>query len=200
MMREKMTVKDFVTAAVMMALFYALAFVVGAGTVAVPVLYLYGAAGIEMFFGAIFYLVAANRVNKHGLLFIWVMIYAILTAAMGYMFMVPYFVAVAIICEIVMIGKNAYRKPLRNVIGWSTYGIGMIVGIAVPCWVAWQSYQKQAVASGYADTTIRMQHDMVSSPALMLLGVMITVLLAVSGVLLSQKILKKHFERAGILR
>ncbi len=35
-----------------------------------PILYLYGTAGIEMFIGAIFYLVAANRVNKHGLLFI----------------------------------------------------------------------------------------------------------------------------------
>ena len=85
MMKEKMTVKDIVTVAVMMALFYAIAFVVGMGTVAVPILYLYGTAGIEMFLGSIFYLVAANRVNKHGLLFVWVMIYALITAAMGYM-------------------------------------------------------------------------------------------------------------------
>ena len=187
MMKEKMTVKDIVTVAVMMALFYAIAFVVGMGTVAVPILYLYGTAGIEMFLGSIFYLVAANRVNKHGLLFVWVMIYALITAA------------IAVISELVMIGKNTYRNPIRNMIGWSTYGIGMVLGIGVPCWVAWESYQKQALASGFADATMKLQYNMVSSPKLMLVGVIITVILSALGVLLSQKILKKHFEKAGIL-
>ena len=70
MEKKRMTVKDIVTVAVMMALFYALSFVIGMGTIAFPILYLYGTAGIEMFLGAIFYLVAANRINKHGLLFI----------------------------------------------------------------------------------------------------------------------------------
>ena len=80
MMKEKMTVREIVTVAIMMALFYAISFVIGMGTVAIPVLYLYGTAGIEMFLGSIFYLVAANRINKHGLLFVWVMIYALITA------------------------------------------------------------------------------------------------------------------------
>ena len=199
MTREKMTVKDIVTVAVMMALFYAIAFVIGMGTVAVPILYLYGTAGVEMFLGSIFYLVAANRVNKHGLLFVWVMIYALITAVMGYMFMVPYFIAVAIISELVMIGKDTYRNPIRNMIGWSTYGIGMMLGIGVPCWIAWESYQKQALASGFTDTTMKLQYDMVSSPVLMFVGVVVTVILSALGILLSQKILKKHFEKTGVL-
>lgn len=199
MTREKMTVKDIVTVAVMMALFYAIAFVIGMGTVAVPILYLYGTAGVEMFLGSIFYLVAANRVNKHGLLFVWVMIYALITAVMGYMFMVPYFIAVAVISELVMIGKDTYRNPIRNMIGWSTYGIGMMLGIGVPCWIAWESYQKQALASGFTDTTMKLQYDMVSSPVLMFVGVVVTVILSALGILLSQKILKKHFEKAGVL-
>lgn len=199
MKKEKMTVKDIVTVAIMMALFYAIAFTIGMGTVAVPILYLYGTAGIEMFLGAIFYLVAANRVNKHGLLFIWVMIYALITAAMGYAFMVPYFVAVAAISELTMIGKDTYRNPIRNMIGWSTYGLGMLLGIGVPCWIAWESYQQQAVASGFADATVKLQYDMVSSPMLMLVGGIVTVILSALGVLFAQKILKKHFKKAGIL-
>lgn len=199
MVKEKMTVREIVTAAIMMALFYAIAFVIGTGTVAIPVLYLYGTAGIEMFLGSIFYLVAANRVNKHGLLFVWVMIYALITAVMGYMFMVPYFVAVAVVSELVMIGKDTYRNPIRNMIGWSTYGIGMVMGIGVPCWIAWESYQKQALASGFTDSTMKLQYDMVSSPELMLVGVVITVILSALGIFISQKILKKHFEKAGVL-
>lgn len=198
-MKEKMTVKDTVTVAVMMAIFYVIAFVVGMGTIAIPLLYLYGTAGIEMFLGSVFYLVAANRVNKHGLLFVWIMIYGLATAALGYLFMLPYFLAVAVICEAVMIGKNSYRNPVRNMIGWSTYGMGMVLGIAIPCWVAWESFEKQALAGGYAYETLKLQRDMVSSPALMTVGVVITVILSALGILLSQKILKKHFEKAGIL-
>lgn len=197
--KESMTVKDVVTVAVMMALFYAISFTIGMATVAVPVIYLYGTAGIEMFLGAIFYMVAANRINKHGLLFIWVMIYALITGAMGYAYMVPYFAVVGVLAELTMVGKDAYRKPVRNMIGWSVYGIGMVLGIGIPCWVAWESYKQQALGSGFADATIKLQYDMVSTPALMLVGVVVTVILSALGVMVSQKILKKHFKKAGIL-
>lgn len=136
MNNKKMTTKDVVTVAIMIALFYAISIVVGMSMVAVPVVYIYGTAGIEMFIGAIFYLVAANRLNKHGLLFIWILIYGIITAAMGYVFMLPYFIGLAILCEIVMIGKDTYINPIRNMIGWSVYGAGMFMGIGVPCWIA----------------------------------------------------------------
>ena len=65
MIKDKMTIKDIVTAAIMMALFYGLSFVIGMSTVTFPILYLYGTAGLEMFLGAVFYLVAAHRINKH---------------------------------------------------------------------------------------------------------------------------------------
>lgn len=199
MIKDKMTIKDIVTAAIMMALFYGLSFVIGMSTVTFPILYLYGTAGFEMFLGAVFYLVAAHRINKHGLLFLWVMIYAGITAAMGYAFMVPYFIAVAVISEATMIGKDTYRNPVRNIIGWSTYGIGMFLGIGVPCWIAWESYKQQALESGFADATVKLQYDMVSSPLLILIGTIITVALSVAGILSAQRILKKHFQKAGIL-
>lgn len=183
----------------MIALFYAISIVIGMSMVAVPVVYIYGTAGIEMFIGAIFYLVAANRLNKHGLLFIWILIYGLITAAMGYVFMLPYFIGLAILCEIVMIGKDTYINPIRNMIGWSVYGAGMFMGIGVPCWIAWESYQKQALESGFADKTLTLQYNLVSSPKLLLLGVTITVILSALGVLFAQKILKKHFKKAGIL-
>ena len=78
MQEKKLTVRDIVTVAIMIALFFAISIVIGMGTVTMPILYLYGTAGIEMFIGAIFYLVAANRVNKHGLLFIWILIYGLI--------------------------------------------------------------------------------------------------------------------------
>ncbi len=197
--REKLKVKDIVTVAIMMALFLAVSLITGMSTVAIPVVYLYVAPGLEMFIGAIFYLVAANRINKHGLLFIWALIYGLITAAVGYVFMLPYFIGVGIVCELAMIGKNTYRKPIRNAIGWSLYGMGMFLGIAIPCWVAWESFQKQALESGFAGETLKLQYALVSSPLSMVLVTVLTVALALLGVLFAQKILKKHFKKAGIL-
>ena len=75
----------------------------------------------------------------------------------------------------------------------------MFLGIGVPCWIAWESYKQQALESGFADATVKLQYDMVSSPLLILIGTIITVALSVAGILSAQRILKKHFQKAGIL-
>ncbi len=196
---DRLKVKDIVTVAIMLALFFVISFLVGMSTVTLPIVYLYVAPGIEMFIGAIFYLVAANRINKRGLLFIWVLIYGLITAAVGYVIMLPYFIGVAIVCELAMLGKDAYRNPIRNMIGWSIYGASMFLGIAIPCWVAWESFQRQALESGFAASTLEMQYKVVTTPSLLLLGEVITITLAALGILFAQKILKKHFKKAGIL-
>lgn len=199
MKRNNMTVKDIVTVAIMLALFFTVSILIGMSMIAVPVVYIYGTAGIEMFIGAIFYLVAANRLNKHGLLFIWISVYGLITAAMGYVFMLPYFLGVALICELAMIGNDTYRNPKRNMIGWSLYGLGMFMGIGVPIWVAWESYQKQALAGGFSPNTLKMQYNLVYSPKLLILGAVITIALSALGIIFGQKLLKKHFKKAGIL-
>lgn len=192
-------IKDIVTVAVMMVLFFIVSMAIGMGTVTVPVLYLYGTAGIEMFIGAIFYLVCANRINKHGLIFIWATVYGLINAAMGYTFILPYFIAVGIIAELFMIGKNTYRNLVRNMICWCVYGIGMVLGIGVPIYVAWESYEKTALNGGFADKTLTMQYEMVTSPKLMFIGILITILFSALGILFGQKLLKKHFKKAGIV-
>lgn len=196
---KSLGIKDIITIAVMLVLFFALSMVVGMGTVTLPVVYIYGTAGIEMFIGAIFYLVCANRINKHGLIFIWATVYGLINAAMGYTFMLFYFVVVGIIAELSMIGKDTYRKMGRNMISWAIYGTGMVVGIGVPLYVAWDSYKEMALNDGFADATLQLQFDMVSRPELMLLAIGITVILSVLGILFAQKLLKKHFKKSGII-
>lgn len=195
----KLSIKDIVTVAVMMVLFFIVSIVIGMATVTVPVLYLYGTAGIEMFIGAIFYLICANRINKHGLIFIWSTVYGLINAIMGYTFMLPYFLVVGVICEITMIGKDSYINPIRNAVCWCIYGVAMVLGIGVPMYVAWESYEQTALNGGFADATLTMQYEMVSSPKLMLIGIIITIILSALGILFGQKLLKKHFKKAGIV-
>ena len=103
--------------------------VIGMVTLPFPAVYLYGSAGIDAFIGATFYLVAANRINKHGLLFAWATVYGLIQGVMGYMFLVPYFLIVALIAELCMVGKNTYRSAVRNRIGWMVNSIGNFVAV-----------------------------------------------------------------------
>ena len=172
--KKKFGIRDIMTIAAMMVINFAIAMIIGMVTLPFPVVYLYGSAGIDAFIGAIFYLVAANRVNKHGLLFAWAAVYGVIQGVMGYMFLIPYFLIVALVAELCMVGKNTYQSAVRNRIGWMVNSIGNFVGCAVPLWWSWDS-------------------------ALMLLGVVITAVLAILGTLFGQRLLRKHFQKAGIV-
>lgn len=196
---SKFSIRDVITVAAMLVINYMIAMVVSAVTLPFSEVYLYGSAAIDGFLGAVFFLVAANRVNKHGLLFVWAFVYGLIQALMGYAFLLPYFLIVGVISELSMIGKNTYRKPIRNMIGWALNSIGNFVGCAVPLWWAWDSYKEMALNSGFSQETLDMQFLMSTHPGLMLLGCAITGLLAVLGVLFGQRLLKRHFQKAGIL-
>ena len=197
--KKKITIRDIMTIAAMMVLTLIVSGVTGPLTLPVPFLYLYVCAGLQMFLCATFYLVVANRLNKHGIFLVWGVVYGLILGLSGYLFLLPYFVGVAAICELAMIGKNTYRRPLRNTIGWSIWGLGMIIGNAVPIWAAWDSYVAQASASGFSQDVFDMQINMLSNPWNMILACVITLVLAVLGCLFGNRILRRHFKKAGIV-
>jgi len=199
MTKAKFGIRDIMTAAAMIVLCVAVNMIIGTITLPVPILYLYFSAGMEGFLGAVFYLVVANRINKHGLLLIWSTIFGLIQLISGYAFMLPYFVLLGALAELIMIGENSYRKPVRNAIGWGVYTAGMFIGIAVPLWWAWDSYSEMALNSGFTVQTLDMQLNMVKSPGLMILGSVISLVLAVLGIMFGQRLLRKHFQKAGVV-
>ena len=85
--KKKIGVRDIMTIAAMMVINFAIAMVIGMVTLPFPAVYLYGSAGIDAFIGATFYLVAANRINKHGLLFAWATVYGLIQGVLGSLFL-----------------------------------------------------------------------------------------------------------------
>ena len=75
--------------------------------------------------------------------------------------------------------------------GYDTDSRGVVTGS--------YSNQEMAASSGFDANTLNMQLSMVTSPALMLLGVVITAVLAILGTLFGQRLLRKHFQKAGIV-
>ena len=82
--KKRFTTRDVMVIAAMMVLTFAVYGAVGALTLPFPFLYLYCSAGIQEFFCATFYLVVANRLNKHGILMVWSTVFGIISALGGY--------------------------------------------------------------------------------------------------------------------
>ena len=87
--KKKIGVRDIMTIAAMMVINFAIAMVIGMVTLPFPVVYLYGSAGIDAFIGATFYLVAANRINKHGLWVAWPAVDGRIPGVLGDLVLVP---------------------------------------------------------------------------------------------------------------
>ena len=195
----KIGTRDIMTVAAMMVLCFGVSLVVGAIALAFPFVYLYMSAGIDGFLGATFFLVAANRLNRHGLLFVWATVYGAIQGLLGYSYLFPYFLVVGLIAELSMIGRGSYRSSVRNGIGWMLNCIGNFVGNAVPLWWSWETFRSMAHESGFTDTTLDMEYRMVMTPHLMLTGVVITAVLSVAGVVFGQRLLGRHFKKAGVV-
>ena len=41
-------------------------------------------------------------------------VYGVIQGVMGYMFLIPYFLIVALVAELCMVGKNTYQSAVRN--------------------------------------------------------------------------------------
>ncbi len=125
-------IKDIMTAAAMLVLSMGCNSIIAMIALPLPIVYLYLAAPIEMFVGATFYLVAANRINKHGLLFVWV---------------------------------------------------------AVPT----------ASAGGFSEQLLDMFRDISTNPWLLILACGLSMIGGFLGVLFGQKLLRRHFRKAGVV-
>ncbi len=190
-------IRDIMVLAAMIALSYIASSVLGMFVLSISVLYLYVSAGLSMMVNAIFFMVAANRINRHGILLIWGVVNGLIYLLMAYGFMLPYFVVLGVVCELTMIGKDTYRNPIRNTIGWSVYGIGMMLGNAYPVWMAWEEFLAGAPADGFSDKLLEMEYQLYTEPMLLVLGCVITVALTVFGSVVANNILKRHFKKSG---
>ena len=194
-----LTTRDILTAAAMLVLAMAANSLVGSILLPIPFMYLYVSAAGEMFLSAIFFTVAARRIDKHGLFLIWVTVQGLVYGLFGYPFLIPYFLALGALCELTMIGAGSYRSPLRIGIGWSVLSAGMVFGNAIPLWFAWDSFTQRAATSGFSQELFDMQVRMVHSPLHICAAMLISIAGGALGIGFADRIMRRHFRRARIV-
>ncbi len=156
-------------------------------------------SGIHMFLGAPLYLLAASRVPKHGTIFIFIALFGVVQGIMGYWFMIPYFLIAALVCELFMIGGNTYKSFWRNTLAWIVCSVFYYIANGMPVWLIWEIYQGQMQAGGASEEYLTLNLFYFTSPLWLSIICMITIGLAVLGMLFGRKLLHKHFVKAGLV-
>ena len=189
-------VKDFATigifSAIMLVVFIAFSMLTGASLF------------FNMIFNAVcvafilapFYVYMSMKVHKPGVALIYNLIHALLTALMMGPFMAPWFIVGGIIAELSMLGKDSYKKITRIGISWAITSLVRATHGMAEIWFFRQAY----MASGVSQEQIAVQTQFYTSVPWVLLSCAATIIMAVLGCIIANRLLYKHFRQSGLIK
>jgi energy-coupling factor transport system substrate-specific component len=190
--KKALNAKDLINVGIYTALYLAIFFAVGLLTaipVIYPVLFL-----IWPIVTGVPFMLFATKIKKKGMVFISAMIVGLSWFLMGYPWtvLITYFIF-GILSELAFSAGN-YNKFSHVVVGYWLFSMATI-GIQLPIWFM----------DGYMDGVKEMMGEQYASqlamfmPKWMLLGGIVLLFIgSVIGANMGRKMLRKHFERAGI--
>lgn len=192
--KNRLTAKDLINVGIYTAIYLVIFFVVGMLN-AIPVLYPFLYILIPLISGIPFMLFL-TKTNKFGMVTIMSVICGIFWFLTGYTWTaVVGYVVFGLLADLVLRAGN-YKSFRISVIGYWFFSCGMI-GCQAPMWVMADTYMsgiKEAMGEQYAS---ELAYYMPSWMGIAAIGIIFVG--ALVGALLGHKMLKKHFERAGIV-
>lgn len=193
---KSLTVKDLVTTGIFSALFFLATMVGGGFFVSNPVLTFIFPLAVALFTGPVYLLLMA-KVPKHGPIIILGVLMGLLMFVTGmYWIWSVAYVVLAIVADIIS-GIGKFKNMKLNILGFMVFSLNPI-GSYMMLWINQNKYIDYLISKGtqqeYMNTMINTVKDWML-PA-MIVG---TLLCAFLSALLGRKLLKKQFEKAGIV-
>ena len=197
MENNKLKVKDLVNIGIFSALYMAIAMVVMIPVGIAPILWLLW-PGIAGLFGGVFFTLLLTKVPKMGASLLLALISGILFFATGECTWV-------IIVTFAIAGLLA--EVMRKVLGYKSFkGIALaggfcaigFIGSPLPMWLFQESYMKSIEEMGMGAEYVEGLQSMISAGSF--IGMLAVAFSGgLLGTLIGHKMLKKHFEKAGIV-
>ena len=197
MENNKLKVKDLVNIGIFSALYMAIAMVVMIPVGIAPILWLLW-PGIAGLFGGVFFTLLLTKVPKMGASLLLALISGILFFATGECTWV-------IIVTFAIAGLLA--EVMRKVLGYKSFkGIALaggfcaigFIGSPLPMWLLQESYMKSIEEMGMGAEYVEGLQSMISAGSF--IGMLAVAFIGgLLGTLIGHKMLKKHFEKAGIV-
>ena len=193
MQSNKLNAKDLINVGIYTAIYLVVFFVIGMLN-AIPVLYplTYFIAPVVT---GIPFMLFLTKVDKFGMVSIMGVILAVFWYLMGYTYIptITYILAGVLSDLVFSFGK--YKSFKFDVIGYWIFSCGMI-GCAAPMWIMTTTYMEQVRVAMGDEYVAGLAKYMPSWMGFA--GIGIILVSSIIGAFLGRKMLKKHFERAGI--
>lgn len=194
---NKLQVKDLVTIGIFSAIYFVINLIVMVSGGITPLLWIFMPPILSLVCGVIYMLLVA-KVQKTGAVLIMGLITGIIYVATGQFTLVLLitFVLACIVAEIIrkITGYNNFKG---NLVGYAFFSLGM-VGSPLPIWLFRDSFSQQMVSQGMPVDYVTTMNA-VTPIWVLIVMVVATFLLAFVGGLIGKALLKKHFEKAGMV-
>ena len=158
--------------------------------------------GLVGLVNGIVYVLMIRKCPKIGTQLIIAVIYGTYMLIMGSVYAAMYFYIIAIVNELIMLGKgyqSKYRPAIPHVLMWSLNAMGSTLNL----FLFRESYVKIYMDMGMDEMTaaasVNQMAEFWCAPQNILISLSVTIILSICGYLLGEKMLGKHFKPAGIV-
>ena len=155
--------------------------------------------GFSVFICAPVYFLMVQRVGKRGVSFIYMTLLGIIFLIMGNWYLLPYYIVIGLICEAVLWKHGAYQNPRRLMAAWTVSSLLFNGTNLLPIWFFWDAYYAFAVSSGMSQGYIDSYVRYFTVPYWIIFIVAFTTVCGFAGSMIASRLIKKHFEKAGVL-
>ncbi len=191
-----LSIKDLITTGIFSALFLVVTMIGGGVFACNPVLTYCLPPAVALLTGPIFLLLVA-KVPKKGAILILGILMGLIMFVTGMYWMWPIaYVVFAIISEIIM-GIGKFKNMKLNILGYVVFSLNPLVTYSM-MWINQKEYVSYLISKGteqaYMDTMIATAQDWML-PAI----IISTIVCAFVSAIIGKSLLKKQFEKAGII-
>jgi energy-coupling factor transport system substrate-specific component len=155
--------------------------------------------GISCLICAPIYFLLVRRVHKRFVSLAYTTLLGLAFLIAGDWFVLPYFFAIGIICELILWKKDSCDNFKKISAAWITYSV-LYIGINIlPLWFFWTDYEQNALAGGMKPEYIASYISYYSNPVWLAAIVLITASCGLAGSIFAGRMMKKHFAPPGEL-
>ncbi len=194
-MSKKLKIKDLVTIGSFAVLYLVISFIVAFLGI-IPKLIFIIPPVMALVAGVIVMLFMA-KVPKPWALFIFGLITPLFMWAMGHTYIAPIVAIVFIALAEFIFRKAAYKSFKYNMIAYSVFSCWMM-GALVQMILLKDKYFKLQTNAGMSDETVNELISLISWQTIIIIFI-VTFISGMLGALIGKKMLKKHFQKAGIV-
>ncbi len=194
-MKNKLKTKDLIYAGAFAAVYIVVMFVAVMLLGFVPLLYLFASPFAVGLLNAVVYLMYIMKVKKFGAITILGLMFGIVTTSGGHPYSIIFSIPVAVVADLIA-KQGKYESNKLNAISYMVFNLTMICPF-ITLVIAKEAFIESCLeyyGQGYADAISALTTDWLifAQGGLAVVG-------AFLGTILAKKLLKKHFEKAGVV-